>query len=659
MMRRKKPEAKQEQSAPQTTPATSAVKASVKNMGNGELSLAGGNLSFILKKGRDVAIKIPVEFIEEKRQEGNQLVIVHSGITDRFTLQNAEAPKTMIEMLTVAQANVPEAPQTEPQEAPALELPEQPAPSEQPLPEAAASEPEPVPEAPLPQQITEEPAKEPEALPEQTAPEQQEPEKEEPQPQASPEQTEPQLAPEEQALESEAILTAEAPEEPATEPEAVAEQKPAEPPAPEESLPEESSPQIMAEPEVPPPTLTAEQEAPPIQPEKTAPEVQAPTEPALAEKPAPQKQATPQPTPAASVVKASVKNMGNGELELAGGNLTFSVKKGFLGKTKKVAIKIPLESIEDKRQEGNQLVIVWNGITDRFTLKDADEPKAMLGLLASTQTPPAQPQQEPNQVTQAKAEPEAPIKPTPEEATTPKHTVQIQLPDVPEYGFPEPPITPEPEPLPMDVSATFNMVADIADPLFDLIRGLQGKVNWKSEEENLIKAKEKSAILTDQTQAEVILNFSRLNEAVKAHVPGEVAAEAFTLLKALQAYVDGLAPQKPEVPGRSYPNYKSLQTALHAYFTLNDVAFAMELGDEDVVKEGFEFARIVDQLSKDTHSIVNTQPLKDAVSKLARETGTEISLVACRVLFRDQFEDQSKSFRHYSKLLEAVLSTEA
>jgi len=365
-------------------------------------------------------------------------------------------------------------------------------------------------------------------------------------------------------------------------------------------------------------------------------------------------------------VKASVKNMGNGELELAGGNLTFWVKKGLFGKQKRVAVKIPLEFIEDKRQEGSQLVIVHSSITDRFTLRNADASKAMFDMLAvaqnALQNPPTQPQPELGPTVQ----PPQPTSETEEELETetakpeaaPRPAVTNPLPKVPDYGFPELPIMPEPEPSPKDVVAAFNMVADIADPLFDLIRGLQGKVNWNRAEENLAQAKTKSVALMDQTQGEVTLNFSKLAQAVKAHVPGEAGAEAFTLLKALQTYFGTLA-KKAEAPGKGYPNYNSLQTALKAYYTLNDIAFGAELRDEEVVKEGFEFAKMVEQLSQDTYSTADTQPLKEAVSRLAREGATDLALSECRHRFREQFQDQIEGFRHYTRLLKAELSTEA
>ncbi len=686
MLRRKKDEAKKEQPAPQQTPSITPVKASVKNMGNGELAFANNVLSFSLKKGKqkDTAIKIPLDSIESMRQDGNQFIVVWNGITDRFTMKNSDLPKTMLEKVAAAQAELknqpePEAPQNllnEEQEeeqstpTPATEnVPEQ-TPPAPPLPEAPTEAPkeEEAPTMAEPEEVTQ-PEPSPPPVTEATV----EPQKEEPKEEAAPiqepeetKQAEPETPP--------SPLPQEQPQEPAAQP-LPASEEPAEPvakpeppqeaPPPQVEVPiiEPQQPQAAAElepvpqkePEPPAlqpeqPTLTPEsQVAPQAPPQESTPEEQVPAEP-IPEKPALEDQSAPTlPAPQASVFKASVKNMGKGDLELTGNVLTFSLKKGLFGGKKTVAMKIPLESIEDKRQEENQLVIVWNGITDRFTLKDSNAPKTMLELLSSAQTVAqdnsVQLQQEPEQVPQAAA-------------TEPANVPLIQLPKVPEYGFPEIPATPTPEAIPTDVPAVFNMVADVVDPLFDLIRGLHGKVNWKRVEENLKAAKDKAATLSDQTLGKADLSFTKLSEAVKAHVPIEAGAEAFALLKTLREQVDSLAP-KPEEAAQGYPKYKSLQTALHAYYTLNDIAFGAELGDEAAVKESVEFANLLDQLSKQTHSSSNTQPLKEAVAKLSRGQETENAVAECRALFRLQFEDQSRSLKYYSRLVEAEVSTEA
>src|SRR3972149_1017793 len=136
-----------------------------------------------------------------------------------------------------------------------------------------------------------------------------------------------------------------------------------------------------------------------------------------------QEQITGQRASAEPTVKATVKNLGTGELEFADFTLRFTLKKGTFGKQKDIAIRIPIAEIENMKQEGSQLIVTWNGITDAFVMQNSDLPKMILEKLISAQSElkkpqtPEQPSAEELKSMQELAPPtpsEEPVMPTPD-----------------------------------------------------------------------------------------------------------------------------------------------------------------------------------------------------------------------------------------------------
>ena len=72
-------------------------------------------------------------------------------------------------------------------------------------------------------------------------------------------------------------------------------------------------------------------------------------------------------------VKAQVKSFGKGKLELNDDVLRFQTEKGTFKKKKETAISIPINEIEKASENGKELIILWNGITDSFKIKKTDK----------------------------------------------------------------------------------------------------------------------------------------------------------------------------------------------------------------------------------------------------------------------------------------------
>ncbi len=301
---------------------------------------------------------------------------------------------------------------------------------------------------------------------------------------------------------------------------------------------------------------------------------------------------------ASQTTKATVKNMGTGDLEFSDNTLKFILKKGFLGKKKDVAITIPVDSIENMKHEGDQFTIVWNGITDNFTIQKPEEFKSISEKLTAAL----------NSKPQEKTSTEEETPEQKEKAEAQKLMVQ-------------------------QVPQQLNSAEEIIDPLFDLLRTLQGKINWKLAEDHLRNAKQNAEAFRDQTQGAVTFDFTKLASEVKAHVPGETGKETYNLLNQLGEYFSALA-AKTEATADVHPNYRDAVSALRAYSMLNDIVLGVEVNDDDVVRESFEFSKTLDQLAQKGESKLDASILKESVAKLARTKGTANSVVECRALLR-------------------------
>ena len=324
------------------------------------------------------------------------------------------------------------------------------------------------------------------------------------------------------------------------------------------------------------------------------------------QQPAQEKPLKPQ-TPMGPTAKATVKTMGTGDLEFSENTLRFTLKKSLLGRQKEVAIKIPVADIETVKQDGNSFVVLWNGITDTFTLQKPEcfkpileKLKLALDEVKRTQMPTED--QTPEQKDSAEAE----------------QQMRLQVPML------------------------LNSAEEIVDSLFDLLRTLQGKINWARAEEQLRNARQSAEVFTDLNSGEVHVNFSKLSAAVKAHVPIEAGGEVHAILRQLSDYFVALA-SKREASAQVHPNFRDAQNALRAYYTLNDIVLSIEVGDEETAKESYELSKMLSQLAKEIQIARDAVLLKETVSKLVRAKGAEETVVECRALLRAHLSELTKS----------------
>lgn len=281
------------------------------------------------------------------------------------------------------------------------------------------------------------------------------------------------------------------------------------------------------------------------------------------------KQQPPQPVSAGFTAKARLRNVGNGTIELVDNTIKFYVEQGRLRRQKQVAKEIPLVDIEAVERVENELNVTWKGVTDRFVIEQAELAETMRARIA-------------------------------EALDVPRKTLEAKD---------------EPKQNRNDIVQALSSALKITDSLFDILRSLQGRVDWNRVESTFKCSKEPFRRFSDQKGA-VNLDYAQLSSAITEHLPEDISKEAYGILKALFEYFNGL-PSQGEFPAQIHPNPEDAKKVILAYYTLNDIILGIVVGDEEVGKESNELAAVLDDLAKGTGLTIDVAAVKDLVNKLS------------------------------------------
>ena len=304
------------------------------------------------------------------------------------------------------------------------------------------------------------------------------------------------------------------------------------------------------------------------------------------------KQKSPETVSAESTTKARLRNVGNGTLELVGNTIKFHVEQGRLKKQKEIAKEIPIADIESVERVGNELNVTWKGVTDRFVIEKAELAETIHAKI--TEALDAQ-----RKTLEAKEE------------------VQKQKLN--------------------ELTQALGNALKIADSLFDILRSLHGRVDWNRVESHLKCSKENIRRFADQ-KGVVNLDFAKLSSAMKEHLPEEISKEAYSILRALFEYFNGLTSQG-ESSAQIHPNHDDAKKVILAYYTLNDIILGTVVGDEEVGKESNELLMVIDDLAKGTGLKINVDAVKDVVNKLGVEKEKESVIEESRAVFVQQLKE--------------------
>ena len=305
-------------------------------------------------------------------------------------------------------------------------------------------------------------------------------------------------------------------------------------------------------------------------------------------------------------VKAQAKTFGKGKLNLNKDGLTFQTEKGTFKKKKETAISIPINEIEKASENGKELIILWNGITDSFKIKKTDK---------LTQI---------NQKINSLLE-----------------KVKSQVIEEVEETEKD------------DIPALLENSLNFVDSIFDTLRDLHGKIVWNRIEEHYKTANANADLMAEQKPAKLNLKLKKLFSSIKANLPESSGKEAFKLLKSLKENFDVLA--KDETSQLQYPNYDFARDVIEDYFFLNDIILGAFVGDEEILTEAEVFSHKLEELSKYSGFKINVNAYLVLVTRLNRTQEKDNISNEIRALFRNHIQ---KMLEQTSLLDETIIKQE-
>jgi ribosomal protein S25 len=205
-----------------------------------------------------------------------------------------------------------------------------------------------------------------------------------------------------------------------------------------------------------------------------------------------------------------------------GGIIIDCEDKGHFKKQKEIAKEIPLADVENIDRLGNEISITWKGVTETFVTEKAE----LAGTIYEKVT---EALKEKTKMSEDK------------EAAKQKRN---------------------------ELAQTLNVSMGVVDSLFDVLRSLQGRVDWNRLEDHLKLSEENARSLAVQKIDTTNLEFTKLSLAVKGRLTEGIAKEADSILRSLYEDFSELA--KNEFSEQIHPNYQDAKTAITAYYTLND-----------------------------------------------------------------------------------------
>ena len=293
-----------------------------------------------------------------------------------------------------------------------------------------------------------------------------------------------------------------------------------------------------------------------------------------------------------SVVKAHLIGWGSGTLEVIDNTLKFYLEKGRFRKQQLLEKEIPMSDVEEVNLVGNELSVTWKGSHDIFVLENIESSDAFLGKVLKF----SEEQKKPSESEKVVAHPSN------------------------------------------EVGKIIGAAMDIADLLFDILRGLNGWIDWNRIENLLKKSVIKVEELRDQKISFVDLDFSKLSMVIKERVHEEVSKETFGLLKLMYDYFVSAPSENQTLKGIN-PNYFDAKTAIHAYYILNDIVLGSIIGDEELVEEQKELLFTLEDLGKLANLKINIGAIKVIVCKLFDDKGIESLIEKSRKVFRSQLKE--------------------
>ncbi len=325
-----------------------------------------------------------------------------------------------------------------------------------------------------------------------------------------------------------------------------------------------------------------------------------------------------------TTVKAALKDRGSGRLEFADNTLRFYVERGRFKKTSDLIREIPVADVESAVAVEKEFSVTWKGVADVFDMESAESAKALCEEVNAAL-------KQPQEVVQKAVEPS---KPAEEKAEEMKTALREEVEKVEEAPQQQPQETPKL----FALGKVIGVALDVADSLFDVLRCLQGRVDWNHVENALKRAEESAEGFTGEELFTLTMDFKGLSSAVKLRRASDVGKETFEVLRVLFEYFKGLTVPAERLQ-KAHPSCEDARKMILVGYTLNDVALGVVVGDSEVEKEGDKLVGILEDLSKDTGVAIDVASVKTTVSRLIAEKAAESTVAGSRALLREQLEE--------------------
>lgn len=292
-----------------------------------------------------------------------------------------------------------------------------------------------------------------------------------------------------------------------------------------------------------------------------------------------------------SAMEAHLIGVGSGILEFIDNTIKFQIEKGRFRKRKEVVRQIQITEIEGMNLTGKELSITWKDSTDIFIIEEPELAETMLGNI-----PQASEEQE--------------------------------------IIFEEKEVANQRQ---RNVGTILTDVIDITDSLFNILRSLNGWVDWNRVEEDFSKGIEKNLERVRQITT-MDLDFTQLTLFITERTPEKISREIYDLLKVINGYFSVIESEK-ETPEEIHPTVSEAKMTIKAYFLLNDIILGIEVGDEEIEKEKNLLLMVLSDLSKTSGLKLDIDTIKDIINELVVKTDKKNISEKSRAVFRLQLKN--------------------
>jgi hypothetical protein len=285
-------------------------------------------------------------------------------------------------------------------------------------------------------------------------------------------------------------------------------------------------------------------------------------------------------TKPATVVKARLRNFGNGILEVSDEAVKFYVQTGRFKKHRETIRDIPTSEIETLERQENDVSITWKGNTDVFAVEQTSQvlhiQERILAVLKERQE-------------------------TNEDKVSEEQVEQKQSDQSSKL-----------------VHSTANAV-EVVNSLFEVLRHLHGRIDWKIVELSSQRVDDAVAKLASENENLAFLDVKPIAAAIQQRFPKEIAYRTFDALKMLHERFNRVDSSHAEGAEQPHPKQHDARLTLQAFFVWNDMTLGAVVGDKDTEKESAEMLRIIEELVKQPSSQIDSDRVRAAFEKLSGE----------------------------------------